>query len=96
MVKKRFEQYGTTYQLILMDYKMPMMDGCEATVQIKKYLKENAPAILKPPIIACTTSYSGAAFRKKAQEAGMELFYNKPIFKSTLLRLLAKIGLSTS
>ena len=46
-----------------MDFKMPLMSGCEATIKIKEYLSENAPFI-KHPVIACTTSYSGAVFKK--------------------------------
>ena len=63
MVKKRFEKYGTTYHLILMDFKMPVMNGCEATMKIREYLREANP-VLKHPIIACTTSYTGKVFKK--------------------------------
>ena len=76
-----------------MDFKMPVMDGCEASMKIKEYLLAVAP-FKKQPIIVCTTSYSGDVFKKKAQEAGMDLFLNKPLFKSTLLRLLGKLELT--
>ena len=69
---------------------MPVMNGCESTVMIRKYLKENAPN-LKQPFIVCTSSYSGETFKKQASKAGMDLFQNKPIFKTTLVKLLAKI-----
>lgn len=58
MVKSRFEQDGSTYQLILMDYKMPICNGIEATGLIRDYLKTQAPN-LKQPLIICTTSFSG-------------------------------------
>ena len=66
-----------------MDYKMPICNGCESTRLIRKYLSLNAPD-LKQPLIVCTTSFSGKAFETKALAAGMDQFYTKPIFKSTL------------
>ncbi|HIK28699.1 MAG: PAS domain-containing protein [Oscillatoriaceae bacterium SKW80] len=64
--------------LILMDMRMPVMDGYEATKQIKSRLKEN-----QTTIIALTAS----AFeeeRKKILSAGCDDFISKP-FKEELL-----------
>ena len=46
-----------------MDFKMPVMNGCEAARKIREYLQESNPA-LKQPIIVCTTSYSGNIFKR--------------------------------
>ena len=66
-----------TIELVLMDIKMPEMDGCEATTQIKKF---------KPdlPIIA-QTAYSTEADKNKALACGCSDFISKPINKKLLL-----------
>ena len=63
--------------LVLMDLKMPEMDGCEATRQIRKF---------KPdlPIIA-QTAYSTNADRSKALACGCSDFIVKPLNKELLL-----------
>jgi two-component system cell cycle response regulator DivK len=40
--------------VILMDMSLPVMDGCEATVNIRKQ-----PELAAVPIIACTATISG-------------------------------------
>lgn len=35
MVKSRIDEYGNTYELILMDYSMPELNGDEATKIIR-------------------------------------------------------------
>lgn len=66
-----------TYDLILMDLKMPVMSGSEATVKIKKLY----PHI---PIIA-TTAYATAEEKERALDAGCDEYLSKPIKKSDLL-----------
>ena len=75
------------YDLILMDIQMPIMDGYEATRQIRK--SEN-PEIAKIPIIAITAN----AFeedRQKALEAGMNEHVSKPIDLERLLEVLKNV-----
>jgi two-component system, cell cycle response regulator DivK len=64
--------------VVLMDLLMPVMNGYEATKQIK---------VLRPelPIIA-QTAYAMADDRRKAMEAGCDDFIAKPIGKEELLR----------
>lgn len=66
--------------LVLMDIKMPEMDGYMATKEIKK---------TKPdlPIIA-QTAYAMTKDKEKAQEAGCDDYLSKPILKEDLLKLL--------
>ena len=63
--------------LVLMDLKMPEMDGFEATRQIK---------LLRPelPVIA-QTAYSFTEEKEKAEKAGCDDYLSKPIKKIALL-----------
>ena len=74
-----------------MDYKMPICNGCESTTLIRKFLASNAPD-LSQPLIICTTSFSGKEFERKALASGMDQFYTKPIFKSTLQMIMSKMN----
>ena len=77
----------------LMDLQMPMMDGYEATRQIRA-LKDKALASI--PILAMTAN----AFeedRKAAMEAGMDGFATKPIDMREVIQLLRNhIGRGTT
>jgi CheY-like chemotaxis protein len=66
--------------LILMDIKMPEMDGCEVTREIRK----TNPDI---PIIA-QTAYALEEEKEKSLEAGCTAYITKPINKRELLLLI--------
>ena len=73
-----------TYDLVLMDVQMPVMNGYEATKRIRK-LKD--PALANISILAMTAN----AFdedRKKALESGMDGFLSKPIVIEELVQAL--------
>ena len=73
-----------TYDLVLMDVQMPVMNGYEATEQIRAL---EDPALAKIRILAMTAN----AFdedRKKALECGMDGFMSKPIVMEELIREL--------
>jgi CheY-like chemotaxis protein len=67
-------------QLVLMDLKMPIMNGYEAT----KLIKEFRPDL---PIIA-QTAYSTSIERGKAALFGCDNFISKPITEETLSEIL--------
>ncbi len=71
-----------TYDLVIMDMQMPVMDGCTAT----RLIRETHNPI---PILAMTAN----AFeedRKQALDAGMDGFLTKPIVVSELLKAVEK------
>ena len=75
------------YDLILMDIQMPIMDGYEATRQIRKLPN---PETANIPIVAITAN----AFeedRQKALEAGMNEHVSKPIDMERLLEVVKKV-----
>ena len=76
-----------SYDLVLMDVQMPVMDGYTATRQIRAL---DDPARAKLPILAMTAN----AFdedRRRAMESGMTGFLSKPIVIGDLVQELRKI-----
>ncbi len=68
--------------LVMMDLKMPIVDGYEATKEIKK---------VRPNLtIIAQTAYSTPDDRKKALDVGCDDFLSKPIKKEDLLTVLKK------
>nr|NQU89222.1 PAS domain S-box protein [Bacteroidota bacterium] len=66
--------------IILMDIKMPGMDGYEATQRIRKFNKE--------VVIIAQTAFAFAGDRVKALHAGCNDYISKPIGKEKLLKLI--------
>lgn len=67
--------------LILMDMKMPVMDGVKATQTIRKFDGGD-----KLPIIAVTEF--GKSYQRKAMEAGCDYLFNKPLDMTTMKLIL--------
>src|ERR1035437_4870819 len=68
--------------LVLMDIKMPDMDGHEATRQIRQFNTD--------VIIIAQTAYGFSDDRKKAIEAGCNDYISKPINMTLLIGLILK------
>lgn len=72
---RAFEDHGASYDVILMDIRMPVMDGVEATREIRGMEDEGSRHV---PIIALTASaYEGDVNRSR--QAGMDDSILKPI-----------------
>jgi len=69
--------------IVLMDIKMPVMDGLEATRQIKKFRKNL-------PIIG-VTAYAMTGDKEKAIEAGCDDYITKPVQRDFLLSVINKL-----
>ncbi|MCP4688186.1 MAG: response regulator [Desulfobacterales bacterium] len=79
--------FGGSYDIVLMDIQMPVMDGYQATRKIRAW--EAATGAPPTPIIALTAH----AFKKQRQqcrEAGCTDFLLKPVKKTELLAALEK------
>ena len=72
--------HSETPELILMDISLPIMDGWEATREIKK-----SPTTRSTPVIALT-AHAMVGDREKAIEAGCDDYDTKPINFQRLLQ----------
>ena len=77
---------GTTaYDLVLMDCQMPVMDGFEATRQIR----ERADSVAAIPIVALTAN-AMIGDREKCLAAGMNDYLSKPVSLEQLADVMAR------
>ena len=74
------------YDLILMDMQMPIMDGLEATRQIR--IRESIEQITKAPIVALTAN-AVEGDMERCIEAGMDGYLSKPFSKTQLFDAIA-------
>ncbi len=75
----RFAEKDNPYRLVLMDWKMPEMDGLETSERIKRDDK-----LGRIPAILMVTAYSREEIRKTAEAIGIEAFLVKPVAPSFL------------
>ena len=72
------------YDLVLMDVKMPEMDGIAAAKEIRRLWPNNGPKIV------AITAYAMEGDREKCLEAGMDDYIAKPVQKGELAEVLKK------
>ena len=82
----RIEEHLVEYDLIFMDHMMPVMDGVEATRQIRSLNSQYAKDI---PIVALTAN-AIKGVEKQFKEAGMNDYLAKPIHMNQLSAILQK------
>jgi len=84
--KEGLEKYKQKqYDLILMDIQMPVMDGFEATRQIREFEKQRKD---RHAFIVALTANALEPEKKKSKEVGMDGFLGKPFKPIELFRLL--------
>jgi len=80
------ENQRKPFQLVLMDWKMPQMDGLEAI----RLIRQN-PEIPHTPAIIMVSAYSEDEVIKKAGEIGIDAFLLKPVSYSTLFDTIMQV-----
>lgn len=75
-------QENADIDLILMDIKMPVMDGYSATIKIKELNKQ--------VVVVAQTAYALASDREKALAAGCDDYLAKPLLKKDLISVIEK------
>ncbi len=79
------------YDVVFMDWKMPGMDGLEAT----KRIKQDA-ALHHQPAVVMVTAFGREEVREEAERLAIDSFLVKPVTKSTLVDALVTIFLPAS
>jgi signal transduction histidine kinase/CheY-like chemotaxis protein len=75
------------FKLILMDLQMPVMDGIQATIKIRHFLKTNH--FTQVPIVA-VTAFATTKEKQKCLDAGMNAVILKPVRANSLRPVLLK------
>lgn len=76
MIKERHEK-NEDYEFVLIDWKMPNMDGMQTIHEIQKSVGKEVPVFL-------ISAYDWSDIEKEARAAQIKGFISKPLFKSTL------------
>ena len=82
-----FLDLSTTFDLIVTDLNMPVMDGKAAASEIRAF--ENAQGLPKVPIVAMT-AHAVAGYKTKSVAAGMDDYITKPLRRKELLETVEK------
>jgi CheY-like chemotaxis protein len=89
--KQAFELYlkhiqdDSPFDAIIMDCEMPIQDGFETTMNIRRYEKEHG---IKPTPIIALTAHTESAYRQRSEEAGMSAYLTKPVTAERILQCL--------
>ncbi|MDE7185376.1 MAG: response regulator [Lachnospiraceae bacterium] len=76
MAKKCHEEKNG-FEIVLLDWKMPGMDGLHTAREMREHLGENVPILI-------ISAYDWSEIEDEAKEAGVQGFISKPLFKSNL------------
>lgn len=72
------------FAAVIMDWKMPNMDGVEATTKIREKVGDTVPVII-------LSAYDWADIEQEARDIGVNAFISKPLFRSRLTYVLKSI-----
>ena len=85
-VEKTVEHHekADDYNAVILDWKMPGMDGLETARAIRSKVGRDVPIII-------LSAYDWSEIEDVAKEAGIDAFVSKPLFKSKLRNLFANL-----
>ncbi len=88
-VAKKCHNEQNPFEIVLLDWKMPGMDGLHTAREMRKHLGENVPILI-------ISAYDWSEIEDEATEAGIQGFISKPLFKSNLFLGLRRYMLDES
>lgn len=80
---KEHHQAGNDYEVVLLDWKMPDMDGLHTAREMRKHLGDRVPILI-------ISAYDWTDIKEEAKEVGIHGFISKPLFKSNLFLGLSR------
>ena len=80
----RHHAENSDYHAVILDWKMPGMDGVETARAIRREVGGDIPIIV-------LSAYDWTEIEAEARSAGVDFFVSKPLFKSRLVRLFNEV-----
>lgn len=84
---EKIKSSNKNYDLILVDWKMPEMNGIETTNEIRKLVNNNS-------VIIMITAGEWSEIENDAKKVGVDMFMNKPVFASSVINAYNNILLT--
>ncbi|RYC63647.1 hypothetical protein CHU98_g2548 [Xylaria longipes] len=81
----KFKEADMPFDIVLMDLQMPIMDGLEATREIREYEQKN---LMENAYIVAITGVGDGETRQEAMDAGMSEYLTKPVKLKVLRQIL--------
>ena len=78
------EQAGKSYNVIILDWKMPGVDGVELTKKIREIAGNDISILL-------VSAYDWTQIEEDAKKAGIDGFISKPLFRSSLFKKISEV-----
>jgi signal transduction histidine kinase/CheY-like chemotaxis protein len=78
------KEAGKSYDVIILDWKMPGVDGVELTKKIREIAGNDISILL-------VSAYDWTQIEEDAKNAGIDGFISKPLFRSSLFRKISEV-----
>ena len=78
------KEAGKSYNVIILDWKMPGIDGVELTKKIREIAGNDISILL-------VSAYDWTQIEENAKKAGIDGFISKPLFRSSLFKKISEV-----